>query len=64
MGDRERVELWDSVLGSLLERGLQAEAVELGILDGLPELEALFKRFFPRAQTQWCQKHAKANACR
>src|SRR5207237_1410658 len=27
-------------------------------------LEAIFQRFFPRSQTQRCQKHAKANACR
>ena len=40
------------------------EAVELGIMDGLPGLEQIFKRFFSRAQTQRCQKHAKANACR
>jgi len=33
-------------------------------MDGLPGLEAIFQRFFPRAQTQRCQKHAKANACR
>src|SRR6059036_4320637 len=64
MGDRERVDLWESVLLSLSERGLNREAVELGIMDGLPGLETLFKRFFPRAQTQRCQKHAKANACR
>jgi putative transposase len=64
MGDRERVDLWESVFTSLVERGLPAEAVELGIMDGLPGLEAVFKRFFPRAQTQRCQKHAKANACR
>src|SRR2546430_336209 len=30
----------------------------------LAGLEAIFQRFFPRAQTQRCQKHAKANACR
>lgn len=64
MGDRERVDLWESVFRSLSERGLDLQAVELGIMDGLPGLEALFKRFFPRAQTQRCQKHAKANACR
>jgi transposase-like protein len=52
MGDRERADLWENVFGSLLERGLNAEAVELGIMDGLPGLENLFKRFFPRAQTQ------------
>lgn len=64
MGDRERVDLWESVFVSLTERGLDSQAVELGIMDGLPGLETLFKRFFPRAQTQRCQKHAKANACR
>jgi putative transposase len=63
MGDRERTDLWETVFRSLLERGLSAEAVELGIMDGLPGLESLFKRFFSRAQTQRCQKHAKARAC-
>jgi putative transposase len=64
MGDRERTDLWESIFRSLAGRGLDLEAVELGILDGLPGLEAMFKRFFSRAQTQRCQKHAKANACR
>lgn len=64
MGDRERVDLWESVFRSLSERGLNLQAVELGIMDGLPGLEDLFQRFFPRAQRQRCQKHAKANACR
>lgn len=63
MGDRERSDLWENVFGSLRERGLNTEAVELGIMDGLPGLEGVFKRFFLRAQTQRCQKHAKANAC-
>lgn len=64
MGDRERADLWESVFGGLADRGLDREAVELGIMDGLAGLESAFRRFFPRAQTQRCQKHAKANACR
>ena len=64
MGDRGRVGLWESAFGSLADRGLDREAVELGIMDGLPGLESAFRRFFPRAQAQRCQKHAKANACR
>lgn len=63
MGDRERADLWEMVLGNLRERGLNTEAVELGIMDGLSGLEGLFKKLFPRAQTQRCQKHAKARAC-
>lgn len=64
MGDRERADLWEGIFGSLADRGLDREAVELGIMDGLPGLATVFQRFFPRAQTQRCQKHAKANACR
>ena len=52
MGDREQADLWASLLGDLAERGLNLEAVELGIMDGLPGLEAVFQRFFPRAQTR------------
>jgi transposase-like protein len=51
------------VFRGLAGRGLDREAVELGIMDGLPGLESAFRRCFPRAQTQRCQKHAKANAC-
>jgi putative transposase len=64
MGDRERSDLWEGIFLSLVERGLDREAVELGIMDGLPGLEGAFRRHFPRAQTQRCQKHVKANACR
>ena len=60
MGDRERADLWESVFASLADRGLDREAVELGIMDGLAGRESAFRRFFPRAQTQRCQKHAKA----
>ena len=64
MGERERADLWESIFHNLAERGLNRDAVELGIMDGLPGLTAMFQRFFPHAQTQRCQKHAKANACR
>jgi putative transposase len=63
MGDREKADLWSVIFRGLEERGLRREAVELGIMDGLPGLETAFKSAFPRAQTQRCQKHAKANAC-
>ena len=46
MGDRERADLWEGVLQDLAGRGLHLEAVELGIMDGLPGLEETFKKFF------------------
>lgn len=64
MGDRERADLWADVFADLARRGLDPSAVELGIMDGLPGLEAAFRRSFPQAQTQRCQVHAKRNALR
>ena len=64
MGDCERAELWADIFGDLARRGLDPQAVELGIMDGLPGLEDAFRRCFPRAQTQRCQVHAKRNALR
>lgn len=64
MGDREQVALWEQLFEEVADRGLAMEAVELGIMDGLPGLETAFTRAFPRAQTQRCQKHAAGNALR
>lgn len=64
MGDRERADLWADVFADLARRGLDMNVVELGIMDGLPGLEAAFERSFPRARTQRCQVHAKRNALR
>ena len=64
MGDRERADLWADVFADLARRGLDISAVELGIMDGLPGLQAAFERSFPRARTQRCQVHAKRNALR
>ncbi len=64
MGDREKADLWADIFADLGRRGLDMASVELGIMDGLPGLEAVFRRCFPQAQTQRCQVHAKANALR
>lgn len=64
MGDRERADLWSDIFQDLIRRGLNADAVELGIMDGLPNLEAVFRTCFERARTQRCQVHAKRNALR
>jgi transposase-like protein len=62
LGDREHKQLWAELFQSLARRGLQMEAVELGIMDGLPGLEDAFRAAFANAQSQRCQVHAKSNA--
>jgi len=64
MGDREKAQLWANIFSDLARRGLDMEAVQLGIMDGLPGLEDVFRSYFPCAQTQRCQVHAKSNALR
>jgi putative transposase len=55
VGDREQKTLWAELFQTLARRGLDTMAVELGIMDGLPGLEAAFRAAFPNAQTQRCQ---------
>lgn len=64
MGNRRRLELWEDIFLRLTERGLNREAVALGMMDRLPSLKAAFRRFIPRARTQRCQEHANPNVCR
>ena len=62
VGDREQKQLWAELFQDLARRGLDMDAVELGIMDGLAGLETAFRAAFPCARTQRCQVHAKANA--
>jgi putative transposase len=61
-GTRDNVEAWRSVFRTLKQRGLKPAEVRLGIMDGLPGLEALFKEEFSQAQTARCWFHAMSNA--
>lgn len=61
-GTKDDVTCWKTVFNSLKERGLDAKAVRLGVMDGLPGLEKLFKEEFPQAVTQRCWAHALRNA--
>ena len=61
-GTRDNVDSWRAVFRELKRRGLPAEAVRIGIMDGLPGLEKLFLEEFPSAGTQRCWLHAKRNA--
>lgn len=60
-GDKESAKTWDEFFGDLLRRGLDAQAVRLGILDGLPGLEETFAKRFPKAKVQRCQVHKARN---
>lgn len=61
-GTRDNVEAWRAVFRSLKERGLNPKAVRIGIMDGLPGLEKLFREEFPGAVTQRCWLHSMRNA--
>jgi putative transposase len=61
-GTRDNVEAWRAVLRDLKRRGLAADGVRIGIMDGLPGLEKLFREEFPLAVTQRCWLHAERNA--
>ena len=61
-GTRDNVEAWRAVFRELKRRGLDASAVRIGLMDGLPGLEKLFREEFPNAVTQRCWLHATRNA--
>lgn len=61
-GTKDNVDAWRSVFSSLRSRGLSSNEVQLGVMDGLPGLEKLFRNEFPNAKTQRCWVHAKRNA--
>jgi putative transposase len=61
-GTRDNVDSWRAVFRELKRRGLDPSAVRLGIMDGLPGLEALFREEFPSSVTARCWLHALRNA--
>ncbi len=46
----------------LSKRGLNANDVAIGVMDGLPGLEKVFKETFSQSMTARCWVHAKRNA--
>jgi putative transposase len=61
-GTKDNVECWKSVFSTLKSRGLVSSKVRLGVMDGLPGLENLFKHEFPSSVTQRCWFHSLGNA--
>ena len=50
--------IFSKVLG---KRGLNGRSIVLGVMDGLPGLEKIFKEEFPKAKVQRCQVHVSRN---
>lgn len=60
-GDKESASSWREFFKDLKLRGLDGSKVTLGIMDGLPGLETVFREEFPQASTQRCQVHVARN---
>jgi len=60
-GDKESAPTWRELFKDLKRRGLDATKVILGVMDGLPGLEKVFKEEFPRGKVQRCQIHVVRN---
>jgi putative transposase len=61
-GTKDNVDTWSAVFGELIKRGLKSDDVRIGIMDGLPGLETLFKNTFPKSVTARCWVHSLRNA--
>ena len=60
-GDKESATTWREFIKDLKRRGLSSKDMVLGIMDGLPGLEKVFKEEFPNAKVQRCQVHVSRN---
>jgi len=60
-GGKESATTWREFFKDLKGRGLDGSNVKLGIIDGLPGLERIFKEEFLNAKVQRCQIHVARN---
>lgn len=60
-GDKESASNWREFFKDLKNRGLNFRKITLGIMDGLPGLERVFKEEFTNAKMQRCQVHVARN---
>ena len=60
-GDKESAPTWREFFKDLKRRGLNGRNMVLGVMDGLPGLEKVFKEEFPKAKVQRCQVHMSRN---
>ncbi len=59
--DKESATGWREMFKDLKARGLESQAVTLGIMDGLAGLEKVFREEFPQGKVQRCQVHVARN---
>lgn len=60
-GDKESATCWREFFKDLKSRGVRAENVRLGVMDGLAGLEMVFREEFANADVQRCQVHVARN---
>jgi putative transposase len=60
-GDKESAPTWREFFKDLKKRGLKGSHMVLGVMDGLPGLEKVFREEFPKAKVQRCQVHVARN---
>ena len=60
-GDKESSSSWREFFKDLKRRGLYGSKIVLGIMDGLPGLEKVFREEFVNAKVQRCQIHVDKN---
>lgn len=60
-GDKESATTWREIFKDLKTRGLHAQKIQLGIMDGLSGLEKVFQEEFINAKIQRCQVHVSRN---
>jgi putative transposase len=60
-GTKDSADCWKTVFNELKRRGLDPKYVKVGIMDGRPGLEAVFKEEFHQAKTARCWRHALEN---
>lgn len=60
-GDKDSAGTWRQIFKDLKRRGLNADKVKLGVMDGLPGLASVFSEEFSSAKVQRCQVHVARN---
>ncbi len=60
-GHKDSAQCWSQIFKDLIRRGLDPLAVKIGIMDGLPGLESVFKENFVNSMTGRCWVHSLRN---